>query len=193
MNLSPSQPNVEFFSTECYGGPKQYTDYPDGETSHAFSLIAELFAPKSRGEVTLKSKDAKDNPVVDHRYLSEELDVVVLSEACRFANEIITMGKGTKDIVEGSWPRSLTHHKYTSREDWVPFVRENATTCKFPLLFLFLFLSLSTLHCFTPSILLISMIRLSPRWNLQDGFVRRSNVGPGFRIESSWCEGTESS
>lgn len=136
MNLTPAQPNIEFFSTECYGGPKQYTDYPDGETSHAFSLIAELFAPKSRGEVTLKSSNAKDNPVVDHRYLSEELDVVVLSEACRFANEIITTGSGTKDIVEGSWPRGLTHHKHTSREDWVPFVRENATTCKPPHLLL---------------------------------------------------------
>lgn len=66
---------------------------------------------------------------MDHRYLNEELDVVVLSEACRFANEIITMGKGTKDIVEGSWPRNLTHHKLTKREDWVPFVRDNATTC----------------------------------------------------------------
>lgn len=132
MGLSPSQPNIEFFSTECYGGPKQYVDYPDGTTTHAFSLIAELFAPKSRGEVTLKSKDAKENPKVDHKYLSEELDVLVLSEACRFANEIIINGDGTRDIVEGSWPKTLTHHAYTKREDWVPFVRENATTCTSP-------------------------------------------------------------
>lgn len=131
MGLTPSQPNIEFFNTECYGGPKQYTDYPDGETTHSFSLIAELFAPKSRGRVTLKSRDPRDNPVVDHNYLSEELDVVVLSEACRFANEIIMQGKGTKDIVEGSWPKKLTHHTYTKREDWVNFVRENATTCEF--------------------------------------------------------------
>ncbi|CZR63401.1 probable glucose dehydrogenase precursor short protein] [Phialocephala subalpina] len=132
MGLTPSQPNIEFFSTECYGGPKQYTDYPDGETTHAFSLIAELFAPQSRGTVTLKSADPSHNPVVNHNYLSEELDVVVLSEACRFANEIIIQGKGTKDIVEGSWPKTLTHHKHTKREDWVPFVRDNATTCYHP-------------------------------------------------------------
>ncbi|KUJ16260.1 alcohol oxidase [Mollisia scopiformis] len=132
MGLTSSQPNVEFFSTECYGGPKQYIDYPDGENSHAFSLVAELFAPKSRGEVTLKSADPKDNPVVNHNYLSEELDVVVLSEACRYANEIITLGKGTKDIVGGSWPKTLTHHKHTKREDWAPFVRDNATTCYHP-------------------------------------------------------------
>ena len=135
MGLTSKQPNIEFFSTECYGGPKQYDQFPDGEKTYAFSLIAELFAPKSRGFVTLKSKDPKDNPVVDHRYLSEELDVLVLSEACRFANEIIVKGKGTKDIVEGSWPKELTHHAYTKREEWVPYVKDNATTCRFSLPF----------------------------------------------------------
>lgn len=132
MGLTKSQPNVEFFSTECYGGPKQFDQFPDGDKSHAFSIIAELFAPKSRGTVTLKSKDPKDNPVVDHNYLSEELDIVVLSEACRYANEIIMKGKGTKDIVEGSWPKDLTHHAYTSREQWVPYIKDNATTCYHP-------------------------------------------------------------
>jgi choline dehydrogenase-like flavoprotein len=132
MGLTPDQPNIEFFSTECYGGPKQYDQYPDGETTHAFSLIAELFSPKSRGSVTLKSADPKDNPVVDHNYLSDELDVLVSSEACKFANEIITKGKGTKDIVEGSWPKDLTHHTFTNREDWIPYVKENATTCLSP-------------------------------------------------------------
>jgi len=132
MGLTPAQPNIEFFSTECYGGPKQYADFPDGENTHAFSLIAELFSPKSRGSVTLKSNNPMDNPVVDHKYLSEELDVVVLSEACRFANEIITQGKGTAHIVDGSWPANLAHHKHTSREDWVPYVKDHATTCYHP-------------------------------------------------------------
>ncbi|KAL2066308.1 hypothetical protein VTL71DRAFT_2379 [Oculimacula yallundae] len=132
MGLTPAQPNIEFFSTECYGGPKQYDQFPNGEDTHAFSLIAELFAPKSRGNVTLKSANPMDNPVVDHNYLSEELDVLVLSEACKFANEIITQGKGTKSIVDGSWPADLTHHAHTKREDWVPYVKENATTCYHP-------------------------------------------------------------
>lgn len=155
MGLTKDQPNIEFFSTECYGGPKQYADYPDGEKTHAFSLIAELFSPKSRGTVTLRSADPKDNPVVDHNYLSDELDVLVLSEACRFANEIITKGKGTKDIVEGSWPKDLTHHTHTKREDWVPFVRNNATTCK-----------LSS-QLYSKNLLII--IRLPSWWHLQNG------------------------
>ncbi|KAI9052915.1 hypothetical protein LZ554_003187 [Drepanopeziza brunnea f. sp. 'monogermtubi'] len=132
MGLTPSQPNVEFFSTECYGGPKQYADFPDGDTTHTFSLIAELFAPQSRGSVTLRSRDATANPVVDHQYLSSDLDLLVLSEACQFANEIITQGRGTRDIVDGSWPAHLTHHAHTRREDWEPYVRENATTCYHP-------------------------------------------------------------
>ncbi|KFY43004.1 hypothetical protein V494_02139 [Pseudogymnoascus sp. VKM F-4513 (FW-928)] len=132
MGLTPSQPNIEFFSTELYGGPKQYTDLPDGEKTHAFAMIAELFSPRSKGSVTLRSADPKDNPVVDHNYLADPLDLLVLSEACKFGNEIITQGKGTAGIVEGSWPANLAHHKYTEREEWVPFVKENATTCYHP-------------------------------------------------------------
>jgi len=131
MGLTPSQPNIEFFTTECYGGPKQFTDFPMNN-KHAFSMITELFAPKSRGTVTLKSADPMDNPVVDHNYLSNELDVLVLAEGCAFGNEIIMKGRGTKDIVKGSWPTNLTHHAYTNREEWKAYVRDNATTCYHP-------------------------------------------------------------
>ncbi|KAJ5126675.1 Glucose-methanol-choline oxidoreductase [Penicillium atrosanguineum] len=128
MGLTPSQPNVEFFTTECYGGPKQYDQFPNDQ-KHAFSMIAELFAPKSRGSVTLNSADPMDNPIVDCNYLSDPMDMLVLSEACRFGNEIVMNGAGTKDIVKGSWPPNLTHHAFTKREEWIPYVREHATTC----------------------------------------------------------------
>ena len=171
MGLTKSQPNIEFFSTECYGGPKQYNQFPDGEKTHAFSLIAELFSPKSRGTVQLKSADPRDNPVVDHNYLAEDLDVVLLSEACRFANEIITQGKGTAKIVEGSWPADLTHHKHTNREEWVPYVKENATTCEY-------LLALRNFH-------ILMIIRLPSRRNLQDGFIQRSNGSSRRRTSRS--------
>ncbi|KAL4804743.1 hypothetical protein BDV18DRAFT_27237 [Aspergillus unguis] len=128
MGLTPKQPNIEFFSTETYGGPKQYDQFP-GDGQHAFSIIAELFAPKSRGTVTLKSSDASVNPAIDCNYLDHPLDVLVLSEACRYANEIVMKGAGTKDIVTGSWPSNLKHHTYTTREEWVPYVKQHATTC----------------------------------------------------------------
>ncbi|KAF4201649.1 hypothetical protein CNMCM8927_001292 [Aspergillus lentulus] len=128
MGLTPKQPNVEFISTECYGGPKHF-DQPPINHQYAFAIIAELFAPKSRGTVTLKSKHPMENPVVDCNYLADPMDLLVLSEACRFGNEIVMQGEGTKSIVKGSWPPNLSHHTYKTREEWVPYVKQNATTC----------------------------------------------------------------
>ncbi|KAJ5388531.1 Glucose-methanol-choline oxidoreductase [Penicillium cosmopolitanum] len=128
MGLTPSQPNIEFFTTECYGGPKQYDQFPIDQ-KHAFSMIAELFAPKSRGSVTLNSTNPMENPIVDCNYLADPMDLLVLSEACRFGNEVVMKGAGTKDIVKGSWPPNLNHHTYKTREEWVPYVKEHATTC----------------------------------------------------------------
>ncbi|KAM0315859.1 hypothetical protein ACHAPQ_011467 [Fusarium lateritium] len=128
MGLTPKQPQVEFFTTECYGGPKQYDQFPiNGK--HAFSMIAELFSPKSRGTVTLRNVDATAIPVVDCNYLSDPLDLEVLAEACAFGNEIVTEGPATKDLVKGSWPSELAHHKFKTREDWKEYVKDNATTC----------------------------------------------------------------
>jgi choline dehydrogenase-like flavoprotein len=56
--------------------------------------------------------------------------MLVLTEACRFGNEIVMNGAGTKDIVKGSWPPNLKHHTYKAREEWIPYVKEHATTCK---------------------------------------------------------------
>ncbi|EEQ30407.1 hypothetical protein McanMca71_002300 [Microsporum canis] len=130
MGLTPRQPNIELFNTECYGGPKQYNLYPTDK--HAFSLIAELFGPRSRGSVTLKSADPLDPPAVDCNYLDDPLDMLVITEACRFGNEIMTEGLGTKDIIKGSWPPELKHHTFKTREEWIPYVKEHGTTCYHP-------------------------------------------------------------
>ncbi|KAI5848810.1 putative GMC oxidoreductase [Tricharina praecox] len=128
MGLTPAQPNIEFFTTECYGGPSQYADFPLGGES-AFAIIPELFGQQSRGTVTLKSNDPLDTPVVDHKYLDDPLDLLVLAEACRYANEIVMNGAGTRDIVKAAWPPQAKHHEYESREQWAAFVKKNATTC----------------------------------------------------------------
>ncbi|KAJ4292480.1 hypothetical protein N0V90_009142 [Kalmusia sp. IMI 367209] len=128
MGLLPNQPNIEFWNTELYGGPKQYTDFPV-DHKHVFALCALLFNQHSRGSVTLKSADPLENPIIDHNYLDDPLDVLVLSEGCQYANEIVMNGKGTKDIIKGSWPVNLTHHTNTKREDWESHVRQHATTC----------------------------------------------------------------
>jgi choline dehydrogenase-like flavoprotein len=131
MGLTSSQPNIEFWNTELYGGPKQYADFPI-DHKYAFAMCALLFNQHSRGSVTLKSADPLENPIVDHAYLEDPLDMLVMSEACRFANEIVMEGKGTKGLIKGSWPEGLAHHEFKTREEWEPHVREHATTCKPP-------------------------------------------------------------
>ncbi|KAG6367318.1 hypothetical protein INS49_001505 [Diaporthe citri] len=90
MGLTPKQPNIEFFHTECYGGPKQFDQFPV-DHKHAFAMIAELFSPRSRGTVELQSANPLDGPKVDCGYLQDPLDLEVLAEACRFGNEIIVV------------------------------------------------------------------------------------------------------
>lgn len=135
MGLHPAkQPTIELFNTECYGGPKQYADFPSAPTQNAFSIIVELFSSRSRGTVTLAGRDPRANPVVDAAFLQHELDLLVLSEGCRFADEIVMEGAGTKDVVRGSWPEGLGYGekgKLRSREEWVPYVKDHATTCEF--------------------------------------------------------------
>ncbi|KAI0406633.1 GMC oxidoreductase [Xylaria palmicola] len=129
MGLGDDQPHVEFFTTECFGGLKKFASLPEGKS--VFGVVAELFAPRSSGTVTLRSPDPADLPLVDHNYLADPLDVLVLSEACSLANEVVTDGSGTAALVKGSWPPESLHHAYGSREDWVRYVRENATSAGF--------------------------------------------------------------
>lgn len=128
MGLTSQQPHVEFWNTECYG-PKPYGEVP-GNDKQAFAMVTTLFAGQSCGQVTLKSADSAENPVVDHKHLSDPLDLLVLSEGCRLANEIVLEGAGTKDVIEGSWPHHLTHHTQKDRAEWESYVKREADTCK---------------------------------------------------------------
>lgn len=128
MGLTSKQPNVILFSMECYGGPGEFRDFPT-DKKQVFGIVPELFNPRSRGTVKLKSKDPQDNPVVDCNLLDDPLDLLVLTEACRLGNEIIMSGSGTKDKVKGSWPPNLNYHTYKTREEWIQFVK-NSSSCK---------------------------------------------------------------
>ncbi|EXJ78576.1 hypothetical protein A1O1_08977 [Capronia coronata CBS 617.96] len=131
MGLTPSQPNVEFFNTEMYGGPKQWVDFP---TDHRYvvGMCTVLFSARSRGSVTLRSSNPLENPIVDHQYLADPLDLLVLTQGCQTINNIMTTGSATKDLIKGSWPPRRSHHQYTSRKEWEPYVKETVTTCYHP-------------------------------------------------------------
>ena len=131
MDLTSSQPNLEFFHTVCYGGPPEYTDFPK-EGQFAFAMCCFLCGLQSRGEVKLESTDCRKNPIVDHSYLSDKRDLLMMSEGVRFANELVTTGEGTKDLIKGSWPPGAKHHLNKSNEDWQPFVQKYASTSYHP-------------------------------------------------------------
>jgi choline dehydrogenase-like flavoprotein len=134
LGLTASQPHVEFWNTELYGPTAAYTDVPSDD-QHVFAMATTFFSARSTGTVELKSAKPTDLPVVQHNHLRDPLDMLVLSEGCRMANEIILEGEGTKAVVRGSWPANLGHHAYTKREEWESVIREKADTCK------------SLLHC----------------------------------------------
>ncbi|KAK4942352.1 hypothetical protein LTR10_017959 [Elasticomyces elasticus] len=131
MDLTPVQPNLEFFHTVCYGGPPEYTDKPK-EGQFAFAMCCFLCGAQSRGEVTLKSTNCHENPLVDHKYMSDKRDLLMMSEGVRFANEVVTTGAGTKDKIKGAWPPGATHHLNKTNEDWQPFVQRYASTSYHP-------------------------------------------------------------
>lgn len=128
MGLTKKQPHVEMWNTECYG-PKAYGEEP-GNDKQAFGMITTLFGARSRGEVTVNSLDPTTNPIVDHKHFSNPLDLLVLAEGCRLANEVVIEGNGTKKVITGSWPEKLTHHTYKERAEWEGFLRKNADTCE---------------------------------------------------------------
>lgn len=127
MGLTAKQPHIELFNTEAYGGPQG--KFPVGNGESAFAMITQLFAPHARGTVVLSSADPSEEPIVDHDYLNNPLDVLVLAEGCALANEIVLAGSGTKNVVKNTWPKEPAHNKYTTRDDWVPYVKDMATTC----------------------------------------------------------------
>ena len=106
MNRTRGQPHAEYFCTEAYFGPKQFGQFPKNgrfdlvilfsfksETDYAlgesvFGINVELFAQQSRGSVTLAGPDELSPPIIDHAYLKDPFDLLVLTEAVKFANRV---------------------------------------------------------------------------------------------------------
>lgn len=58
------------------------------DQTHGLTLIANLVKPKSRGAVTLRSKDPCDDPAVDPNWLSHPDDVSRLLQALKYLRQI---------------------------------------------------------------------------------------------------------
>lgn len=89
----------------------------------SWALCAGLVAPKSRGEVRLKSANPADRPIVDARFLSHPDDVKALAYGIELAREI-----GNSSAMSAFVKREVAPGQKLSGQDMENFVRDGATT-----------------------------------------------------------------
>lgn len=89
----------------------------------SWALCAGLVAPKSRGEVRLKSANPADRPIVDARFLSHPDDVKALAYGIELAREI-----GNSAAMGNFVKREVAPGQKLSGQDMDNFVRDGATT-----------------------------------------------------------------
>ena len=89
----------------------------------SWALCAGLVAPKSRGEIRLRSANPEDRPVVDARFMSHPDDVKALAFGIEVAREIGNSA-AMKDFVK----REVAPGKKLMGKEMEDFVRNGATT-----------------------------------------------------------------
>lgn len=89
----------------------------------SWALCAGLVAPKSRGELRLRSANPADRPIVDARFLSHPDDVKALAYGIELAREI-----GNAAAMSDFVKREVAPGRKLSGQDMENFVRDGATT-----------------------------------------------------------------
>ena len=89
----------------------------------AWALCSGLVAPKSRGELRLKSANPADRPIVDARFLSHPDDVKALAYGIEVAREI-----GNSAAMRDFVKREVAPGKKLVGKEMEDFVRDGATT-----------------------------------------------------------------
>jgi len=65
--LTSSQPNIEYFTTELYGGPKQYDQFPIDKGKTRIQHDHRAILSSIEGELSRWNRRILlDNPIVDH-------------------------------------------------------------------------------------------------------------------------------
>ena len=94
----------------------------------AFSCTQVLNHPKSRGEITLKSSNPYDYPIIKFNYLENEEDLKQTRECIHIARKILSQSSlkpyAGKEVGPGS--------DKTSEEDLNEYIRTNAETAYHP-------------------------------------------------------------
>jgi choline dehydrogenase len=93
-------PELEYITFSAFGGPNVgFLGSPDGR--NWATLAVALVAPFSRGNVTIKSADAHDSPVVDPGWLRDPRDQQMALQAFRRLQEILNHAS-IAPVLEGN-------------------------------------------------------------------------------------------
>ncbi|CAR31114.1 ZYRO0E10340p [Zygosaccharomyces rouxii] len=98
------QPHFELDFVSMFGSAFQW-HYPTPKEGCYTSVVVDLVRPISEpGEVKLNSADPLVQPNINLNFFADELDIIAMREGIRFSYDVLTKGKGFKDIVVGEYP-----------------------------------------------------------------------------------------
>ncbi len=112
---SRADPDIQLY---CVG--VMWPSVPVRDQTHGITLMANLVKPKSRGAVTLRSKDPNDDPVVDPNWLSHPEDVSCLLRAFKYLREIAS----TAPFEAALRHEVLPGVEVSSDEELIRFIRD---------------------------------------------------------------------
>src|SRR5690606_36574025 len=91
-------PDLQFYFLAGAGAEAGVPSVPKG--SSVITLNSYTLRPKSRGTVTLRSSDPRDNPVVDPKFLGHPDDLRISTAGGKISREIVSEHAVTKYIRE---------------------------------------------------------------------------------------------
>ncbi|UPL02484.1 hypothetical protein LCI18_013418 [Fusarium solani-melongenae] len=98
------QPHFELDFVAMFGSAFQW-HYPTPKSGCYLSVVVDLVRPVSDpGEVTLNSADPLVQPNINLNFFADDLDIIGMREGIRFSYDVLTKGKGFKDIVLAEYP-----------------------------------------------------------------------------------------
>ena len=84
--------------------------YPVPPSGSSLTTIVDLLRPLSKGDVTLNSVDALEQPNINLNFFGEDLDVLAMREGVKGTYELLMKGEGIKDVVIGDYPWEIPIH-----------------------------------------------------------------------------------